>query len=225
MKAISLISEKIDERLEIIILESWKIFINQFLHKKYEINLEAPFQLHFSAILKSVGELYCINRNDIFLIDLEVNKPINEKNNYIDILISFIDKKTNNEYFVPIELKFTTKRQSAADVRSMDIYKDIYNLETVKKKYSKENILFCYFFLITDYELYIKEGTGLRSLFTLADNSKIIPNKEYKYIDNKTGSDYYNKNGGFIFSEEYIFCWEIGQNIEKQIYYFLKVKI
>lgn len=108
------IPDDLSRRLDIIIENAWKIFINHFLNKKYEVAIEAPFQLHFASILKLVGELYCLKRREIFFVDLESKVKTGGKNKYIDIICGFL--RGEKESKVPIELKFKTLAQSAEDL-------------------------------------------------------------------------------------------------------------
>jgi len=94
MDNIRTISVDIPLRLEEILETSWLIFTNQYINEKYEINLEAPFQLHFATILKLIGDAYCIKKREIFNVNLETNMFI-EKNNYIDISISLFDQNSD----------------------------------------------------------------------------------------------------------------------------------
>ena len=60
MKEVQLISNDYPSRMKEILDESWKIFKSQFVHKRNDIDKEAPFQLQFASIIKNVGELYTI---------------------------------------------------------------------------------------------------------------------------------------------------------------------
>lgn len=76
--------------MELIIEEAWHIFINQFIHQKYRIGKEAPFHLHFANVLKLVGDLYCLKREEIFLVDLERTFKVNGKNRSLDIFCELL---------------------------------------------------------------------------------------------------------------------------------------
>lgn len=69
---------KMDQRLNTVVENAWGIFFNQFLNRKYEIEKEAPFQLHFAGVIKLVGELHCLKREELFFIDLESKFVLNE---------------------------------------------------------------------------------------------------------------------------------------------------
>jgi hypothetical protein len=204
-------------RLDIIINHAWVIFLNQFLNKKYAIQSEAPFQLHLGSILKSVGELHCLKRGEIFNLDLEKQITIARRKKYIDI-VCILSHKTK-ELIVPMELKFKTLRQSAEDEGAMSAYKDIWDLERI---IDGKDIPFAYFFMITNNHRYTKRSKkqSLRDTFNTSNGYTIKPSFEYKYITNKTGSDFYKKNGGITFRNAYRFAWlRFGK------WYFLKMKI
>lgn len=226
MKSVSLLPLDINKRLDEMISLSWNIFINHFINKKYEINLEAPFQLHFASILKHIGEMYCLQKQELFFINLEVDMGLDKKN-YVDIVVSFYDRNTDKEISIPIELKYKTEKQSAEDVGALEIYKDIYNQEKVLKSSNKDKVIpFSYFFCITDNRRYVNEANkGLKTVFTTHDGSKIKSNFEYKYLDTKTGKEFYDKYGLFIFDKEYEFNWEEYTYPKGNSYWFLKMRI
>jgi len=129
------------------------------------------------------------------------------------------------EFLVPIELKYKTRKQSAEDVGAMDVYKDLYRLEQIKSgKYKdKKEIPFSYFFFITDDHLYVnKPRSGLRTIFKTYDGATIQKDYEYKYLQSKTGKDYFKKNGEFVFKSNYKFSWSKSKNNSR---WFLKLKI
>jgi len=228
MESIRIIPQKIDERINEMIELSWTIFVNQFLSNKYAINLEAPFQLHFSTILKSVGELYCLNKDEIFHINLEVNMG-EQKKNYVDIVLEYYIGSLGRTYKVPIELKYRTLSQSAEDIGVMEMYKDIYSLDKITSKDNEEDCIipFSYFFCITNNSRYIKvPGYGLKTVFKTYNEAAIEAFKEYKYLETKEGKKFFDKYGALTFSKSYKFLWHEGDKVKDgEKYWFLKMKI
>ena len=227
MEPLKIIPVNIPERLEEIISISWFIFTNQYINQKYDINLEAPFQLHFATILKQLGDVYCLKSKETFLVNLETNMLL-EKNNYIDIAVSIFDLNNDNEYCIPIELKYKTLRQSAEDIGVMEIYKDIKCLEDICYNYKRDKlkIPFSYLFVITDNQRYVnKANSGLKTIYRTDDGYKIENGFDYKYLATKTGKEFYEKYGSFIFKGSYQFQWK--QFIKNQNYkrWFLKLKV
>ncbi len=218
------IPDNLSRRLDIVIENAWEIFINQFLNKKYEVELEAPFQLHFASILKLIGELYCLKRREIFFVDLESKVETGRKNKYIDIICGFI--RENEECKIPIELKFKTLEQSAEDLGAMEIYKDIYDLENLVEHYN--SFQSAYFLMITDNHRYVnppRKKNSLREEFNTSNGYKIQPGHEYKYTKTKTGEKFYKKNGAFTFKRDISFNWINYKEPNHKGFYFLKVKI
>lgn len=84
---------KITERINNLVDFSWNIFLNHYVNRKYEVNLEAPFQLHFGTILTKVGDLFLIKEYENISVNLEVNMPLSERKNYVDIVISYLNNK------------------------------------------------------------------------------------------------------------------------------------
>ena len=88
MKEVQLISNNYASRMKEILDESWKIFKSQFVYKRNDIDKEAPFQLQFASIIKSVGELYSIKPGEQFFVGMETKcEGIKEdgKPKYVDI--------------------------------------------------------------------------------------------------------------------------------------------
>jgi len=151
MRDSNLISEEYKTRLEEVLNQSWKIFKSQFVCSRHEINTEAPFQHHFAQIIKNVGDLYSIESNDLFKVDLESKiGNVKGKSKYYDISCQFVDRIK-----CVIELKFKLKRQGAQDWARIDSYVDIEALEFVVPQYFN----FGKFYFITDDTAYINKST------------------------------------------------------------------
>ena len=137
---LKLISKEYKDRIREIITLSWRIFISQYTNERMKINKEAPFQHHLATIIKEVGQLYTISKEEIFFVDLETKcKNIKGKNKYIDITCGFRDKIN-----CAIEMKFKTQKQGAQDHGRIDVYQDIEAIEL-----SLENGFDIGFFLIS----------------------------------------------------------------------------
>jgi len=214
-------------RLEEMIYRAWDIFINHFINKKYEINLEAPFQLHFASILKYVGELYCLRKREIIAVNLEVDMG-DAKKNYIDIVIEYFGNDGKSSLLIPIELKFRTVKQSAEDEGVMAIYRDVYTIEQLvnKGKYNGSTIPFGYFFIISDNQRYTKKAkSGLKLVFDTSEGYTAKKEHEYKYLKNKTGIKFHDKYGSITFKKEHTFQWNVYKYEDESKYWFLKLKI
>lgn len=101
------------------------------------IENEASLQLQFSSILKTTGELFERNKNELFSIELE--KPVHlpdahfEKSGTskakIDIWISFKNHEKNIGQSCAIELKFFKRSNHREPNNRYDVFSDIQNLE------------------------------------------------------------------------------------------------
>lgn len=229
MPKLEVIPLDIPARLDEIINLSWRIFTNRFINNKYDINLEAPFQLHFASILKNVGDLYCVKKRELFDVNLEVNMPykINKRNN-VDIVLSLINIENDLEYIIPIELKYKTQDQSAEILGVMQIYRDLYSLECLYKKTYPNNCIipFSYFFIITDDSRYIKKAkSGVKTVFRTDDSYSIIPGNDYKYLESKTAKKFHEDYGSFNYLNSYKFNWSEHAFSNGQKKWFCRIKI
>lgn len=193
------------KRLKEIIEQSWTIFKHQFINGRFEIANEASFQHHFANIIRSVGELFCLKRKDLFLIDLEPKfkkKSGGFKN--IDITCGFENVKIK----CVIELKLKKKSQGAQDNASVDCYLDLQALEDV----SDNETFIGFFFFLTDDKWYTKQskkGTG--TIFNMSEGFKynkgtplIAEHKGRKGDKVQLKNDYilnYDKIGNYYFLE------------------------
>ena len=207
MKEVKNIPFDYNERLEAVLNTSWNLFKSQFIHKRHYILTEAPFQHHFADILRQVGNLFCLTRDDIFLVDLETkSKSLNGKTKYIDITCEFV-----NKIKCAIELKFKTAKQGAQDHGRIDMYRDIEALEYV----CSEDYDLGKFYAITDSQTYInKSKVGVGTVFCTHNGNKSNENKTFWY--NSKGRE----NIKVLLRNSYLFNWE---NINE--WYFLDLSI
>jgi hypothetical protein len=148
------------ERLLEVLSVSWRIFISQFVAGRYRFATEAPFQHHFANVIATVGSLYCTDRDDVFLVDLETRcEGVKGKSKFVDITCGF----ANVDTLCAVELKFKTRRQGAEDHGRIDMYVDIEALELLccAKPYR-----FGKFFMIADNPYYAKPARrGVGTVF------------------------------------------------------------
>ncbi len=218
-------NEVFTKRLEEIIERSYSILINQISGKAIQIENEASFQLQFSYILKTLGELYKFSSNDLFSIELEnsfsLKIPfVKSKSNKarIDIILSLGDY--SNFATAAIELKFLKAINKKEPNYRYDVFLDLHNLET----YKKENLFdITYFILGTDHNHYVNKPTysDQTSDFDFRHGTKYSSKTKLKYSTSKPyGEDLFLEN-------DYNFNWDF---VKKQFednddnLYFLKVK-
>lgn len=148
MTDLSNITTDYNHRLNTVISLAWSIFKLKFINNRHFISTEAPFQHYFANIINQVGQLYCLTREDLFMVDLEtLCNNVRGKKKYIDITCEFVNKINCG-----IELKFKTATQGAQDWGRIDIYSDIEALEII----CQERFQLGKFYAITDSAIYTK---------------------------------------------------------------------
>jgi hypothetical protein len=106
-------------RLDFIIDLSWKIFFGKITSGRIKINKESSMQIHYSSILKTIGETLCILPGETFSLELESSHG--GKN--LDITCSFDNVKA------AIELKcFRKFSNRAQDLDMYDVWVDLTRL-------------------------------------------------------------------------------------------------
>ena len=237
MKEVQLIKNDYASRMKEILDESWKIFKWQFVNKVFakDIGNEAPFQLHFASVIRSVGSMYSL-RGETFYVDLESKwEGLDDKKKYIDITCGFYEYGSDiPKYACAIELKFKRKDYGALPHNLFAIYKDIESLESEvdangregEDKYSEGR-----FYFITnngDYcskPAYVNKskqqdeaGENKYKPFGLSENKV---NKEIIYHPEK-GSD---EDRRVSLHKEYGISWEKHTNAGNEDWYFLEIDI
>jgi hypothetical protein len=187
---------------------AWGIFQSHFIYKRHPILKEAPFQHHFAAILSSVGSLHCVERSDVFFVDLESRcEGIKGKAKYIDITCSY----PNANVGCAIELKFKTARQSAEDHGRIDAYVDI---EAVELACVSQSFNFGRFFMITDSPIYMRQAKrGVGTVFCMHDGFEVKPGVDI-CCPNSKGREHVSVS----LKKPYVFKWQ-----EHNGWYFLEV--
>src|SRR5580692_5398256 len=115
----SIVPQTNTQRLKRILDESWDVLSQRIATGRIKINKEASLQLHYSSILLSYGELFCIDPSETFAIELE---SANVGRN-IDITCSLGDAKA------AIELKcFKKESKRGLEADMYDVLKDVERL-------------------------------------------------------------------------------------------------
>ena len=198
------------QRIEEILSISWRILKTRFIEGRYQISKEASFQHYFAYTISVIGEQYCTQRDDIFIVDLETKlKNVKEKTKYIDITCSFLKEDIS----CAIELKFKTAQQGAQDHGRIDTFVDIEAIEIACDKYKYD---IGRFYMITDSTAYIKRSKkGVGTIFTTFDGAVTKANTVF-HCPNSKGRE----NIKVQLKNSYTFDWEnIGE------WYFLELKI
>lgn len=107
------------QRMTRILDESWEILAQRIATGRVSINKEASLQLHYSSILLSYGELFCVEPQETFSIELE---SANGRKS-IDITCMLGDTRA------AIELKcFRKASNRACDTDMYDVWCDLERL-------------------------------------------------------------------------------------------------
>lgn len=124
------------------------------------VDNEASLQLHFSAILKSVGELHEVHRDEFFFIELE--KPVKRTKTLfrksgsakakVDIFCGYSDAAGGKTHACAIELKHFKKKNHREPNNRYDVFADIHNLENYGSFADC-----CFLVVATDHEHYVNQ--------------------------------------------------------------------
>jgi hypothetical protein len=198
-------------RMDDVLSMAWRVFKSQFVNGRIIILKEAPFQHHFAYILKQVGDLHSLKRDDVFVVDLETrHDDVKGKRKHIDITCEFVGKCR-----CAIELKFKLDSQGAQDWGRIDMYQDLEALEIVcKGKYEMGR-----FFAISDSVPYIKQskrGAGI----DYPTHDGYITELARQYETRSKGRE----NVKVQLSNEYLFEWEKIERGENS-WYFLDIVV
>ena len=236
MEELKLVSNDCRSRMDEILNASWKVFKWQFINKAFvkDIENEAPFQLHFASIIRSIGNMYVLH-GETFYVDLETKWESHDdksegKKKYIDITCGFY-KLGNSvpEYACAIELKFKRADYGALPHNLFAIFKDIKSLESEvlaagdegMDKYSEGR-----FYFITnnsDYcqkPAYINKSKQQDKYKSFGLNGDKV-DKQVVYHPEK-GSD---KDRVVSLNNEYGISWEKYGSAENDSWYFLEIAV
>ena len=125
------------------------------------IQNEASLQLQFAAILKSVGELLEIERDEFFAIELEKPVALNDRlfgksgssKAKIDICFSYTNASTKAVRSCAVEMKFFKKQNQREPNNRYDVFADIHNLENYGRVAHQ-----CFLVVATDHDHYVSQS-------------------------------------------------------------------
>ena len=128
---------------------------------RISVDNEASLQLQFASILKSVGELLEVERDEFFSIELEKSVSLatgafgksGSKKAKIDAFFSFTNAATKETHSCAVEMKFFKKKNHREPNNRYDVFADILNLE------SYGGFSDCCFLLVaTDHDHYVSQS-------------------------------------------------------------------
>lgn len=195
----------LNKRMKWALSTAWETCINRIAAGRILINKESSLQLHYAYILSQFGEMACIEKDEVFRIELETHHA--GKN--IDIWCSLHDIEA------AIELKcFRKKSNRATDTDMYDVLKDISRLE------SYANIDHRRFICLTDNEYYAKGShAGHAGSVSIGEGKKylkqtpIVPTWAGKWKDN-------SRDKGLILLNDIEFKWN---SIKGWYYLFIEI--
>jgi hypothetical protein len=126
-----------------------------------QVENEASLQLQFAAILKSVGELLEIHRNEFFSIELE--KAVNHSDKLfgksgsnkakVDLFCSYTNASTDEVHSCAVEIKYFKKKNHREPNNRYDVFADIHNLENYGSFADC-----CFLIVATDHDHYVDQA-------------------------------------------------------------------
>jgi hypothetical protein len=147
-----------NERLSRVFDLAYECLRRKINGKRISVDNEASLQLQFAAILKDVGELLTVERDEYFTIELEkaVSRPSglflksSSEKAKIDIFFSYNNRSTGEVKSCAIEMKFFKQKNMREPNNRYDTYVDLHNLEN----YGSYADL-CYLVVATDHGHYV----------------------------------------------------------------------
>ncbi len=191
-------------RLKDIVRLSFKSLYEKINGGLITVENEASLQLQLSSIIKSIGDLFIYQRDEIFSIELE--KPVNLTNrNFkksksskakIDLFISIENLSSKERHSCAIELKFFKKANHREPNNRYDVFKDISNLENYGE-FTDYGVLL----VATDHEHYISQKVYSEDTadFDFRNDSRYESGTELSYRTAKPYGDPIALKGSYEF--------------------------
>ena len=186
------------KRLNQIIEMSWEIIFNKILSKKLIINKESSLQLHLSKTIFDLGNIYCLNPNEIFEIEMETKY----ENKNIDIVCVLKDDR--EEIKSAIEIKCFMKSSNRA--KDIDCYDALIDIERLQ---NFDGFDLRKFICLTDNKYYAETiQTGKAKTVSIMNgteykaNTEIIPGWANQWKIKRDKSIVFNKDIKFQWKNE-----------------------
>ena len=149
-----------DERLARVFDLAYECLRRKINGNRIRVDNEASLQLQFAAILKDVGELLSVERDEYFSIELEKSVSIpsgafhksGSEKAKIDIFFSYTNVKSGEIQSCAVEIKFFKKQNHREPNNRYDAFVDVHNLENYGSKAS-----LCYLVIATDHSHYVDQ--------------------------------------------------------------------
>ncbi len=192
------------QRLEKIVTLAFESLYEKINGNLIVVENEASLQLHLSSIIKTLGELFVYQRDEVFSIELE--KPVSLSQGMfdksksskakIDIFISIDNISTKQKNNCAIELKYFKKTNHREPNNRYDVFKDISNLENYGE-FTDCGILL----VATDHNHYISKEKYSKDTgdFDFRHNSKYEAGTVLEYRTEKPYGPAITLNGNYEF--------------------------
>ncbi len=215
-----LINLDVNERVEKIINETIKIYINKVINGICEIGLEATFQLYFAMILDKLLGLYTLDKDEHFQLVLEKNYPISNQRDYVDIAIEYSKGEIKKTFL--IELKFKKISDSAPDLGTIYSYIDMFNLNEQKYRLSVADD--CYFVFLTDLSTYKNRprAAGTRMELPMFNGAKIKAGSSYKVTGKSALENTKKYPNGFCFNADHTIEYKHFKVVTDDYWFFIE---
>ena len=194
-----------DNRLVRVFELAYECLRNKINGGRIRVENEASLQLQFSSILKSVGELLEIERDEFFSIELE--KPIKlpdrdfgkseSSKAKIDIWFAYTNASTKVVRSCAVEMKFFKKQNHREPNNRYDVFADIHNLENYGRVAEQ-----CFMVVGTDHDHYVNqtEYADATKGFDFRDGRKYFGGTEVTYQTNKVYGKSITLRGSYDFT-------------------------
>lgn len=171
---------------------------------RIQVANEASLQLQFAAILKSVGELFEVERDEFFSIELE--KPValtddvfgksGSRNAKIDILFGFTNVTKDEVHRCAVEMKFFRRKNHREPNNRYDVFSDINNLESYGAFAER-----CYMLVATDHDHYVDQMiySPSTAAFDFRHGRSYISGTRIEYLTDKGYGDPITLQGSYDF--------------------------
>lgn len=200
-----------EERIRQIVEISYERLCRKMTGKRIKVENEASLQLHFSSILKTLGELYEETPDQRFNIELEKNVSLPDsefvksgtENAKVDIWLALEDAQGGERYACAIELKFFKRENQREPNNRYDVFKDLHKLERYGDFVDTGFLL-----VATDHPHYInqREYSDNTSDFDFRHGSKYQAGTKLVY---RTPRPY---GLPIRLSNDYSFCWRLDES-------------
>ena len=157
---VGLVKPSADDRLVRVFDLAYECLRRKINGGRIRVENEASLQLQFAAILKSVGELLEVERDEFFAIELEKPVTLSDRSfgksgsakAKIDIYFSYTNATTKAVRSCAVEMKFFKKQNHREPNNRYDVFADIHNLENYGHVADQ-----CFMVVGTDHDHYVNQ--------------------------------------------------------------------